>query len=577
MKLTHELGKLTAKDIGKTIRVAGWVNKKRNLGDLIFIDLRDRTGISQIVVTRDEQYYEVINGVKNEYVLLVEGVVKERQNINEKIPTGMIEIEAKKVEIINESKTTPMIIDNETDALEDTRLDYRYLDIRRPNVYQKLKIRHDITTSIRNFLNEKGFLDIETPILTKSTPEGARDYLVPSRVNANTCYALPQSPQIYKNLLMIGGVQKYYQIAKCFRDEDLRADRQPEFTQIDIEMAFMSQEEIRDLTEEMIKKVLLDTINETQGDKFPIIEYDQAMNDYGSDKPDIRFDLKLQDVTNLFSDSEFKVFKEAEMVKMIVVKNEADNFSRKNIDQLELIVKKNHAKGLAWLKKDKGLTGPISKFLSEKEMVQLEEKFNLEQNDLLLFIADKSSIVHQALGALRTHLGKELNLYDPNELAFVWITNWPMFEKNEEERLVAVHHPFTMPQNEQFSSNPLETRAQAYDIVLNGYELGGGSIRINDNKIQQEMFNHLGMSFEEIERDFGFLIEAYQYGAPYHGGIALGLDRFAMLLTGSESIRDVIAFPKNAKARETMINSPSEVEVEQLEGLNLSWNKDLKD
>lgn len=574
MNLTHELSKLNENQIGKSVKIAGWVSKKRNLGELIFIDLRDRNGVVQIVVSKNHSYYEQVNGLKSEYVICVEGTVCKRKSVNEKIKTGQIEIEATKIEVINSSKTTPLIIAEETDALEDTRLDYRYLDLRRPNMYQKLKLRHDMVFSIRTFLNEKGFLDIETPILTKSTPEGARDYLVPSRVNPNTCYALPQSPQIYKNLLMIGGIQKYYQIAKCFRDEDLRADRQPEFTQIDIEMSFMSQEEIRDLTEEMLKKVVLETKQIDIKEKFPIMEYDEAMESYGNDKPDTRFDLKLKNVTEIVKTSGFKVFADAPSVKMICVENEAENFSRKDIENLEKIAKKNHAKGLAWIKMDENFAGPISKFFDEEKQKELIESFNIKKGDLLLFVADEEPVVNQSLSALRNYLGKELNLYDPEKLNFLWITNWPMFEQDEETgKLTAMHHPFTMPQNNEFSKKPLETRAQAYDIVLNGYELGGGSIRINKTEIQKEMFKHLGMSEEEIQRDFGFLIEAYQYGAPYHGGIALGLDRFVMLLSNSESIRDVIAFPKNAKAKETMIQSPTSVTEEQMKDLNISWIK----
>lgn len=574
MNLTNKLGELRESNIGDKVRVAGWVAKKRNLGELIFIDLRDRTGVSQIVVDKDNANYELINRLKNEYVVYIEGEVRQRSSINEKIPTGKIEIDVENAEIINKSEPVPLLVNDEDKALEDTRLEYRYLDIRRPSMYNNLKLRHTITKTIRRFLDDKTFIEVETPILTKSTPEGARDYLVPSRVNEGTCYALPQSPQIYKNLLMIGGMERYYQIAKCFRDEDLRADRQPEFTQVDIETSFMSQDEIRDLTEEMVKEVVREVKGVDLGEDFLVMPYDLAMDKYGSDKPDIRFELFLNDVTDIFSDSEFKVFKEAPMVKMIKVPGEAENYSRKKIDQMEELAKKNHAKGLAWMKMFDELTGPIAKFFSSEEKNTLLTEYGIESGDLLFFVADDADVVNQSLSAVRTELGKELELYNPNELAFLWIVDWPMFEYDTDlQRYFAVHHPFTMPHNKTFSENPLETRAEAYDLVLNGYELGGGSIRINNPELQMEMFKILGMEDEEIREDFGFLLDAYKYGAPYHGGIALGLDRFAMILSGSESIRDVIAFPKNARAREVMINSPANVTDAQLNELGIEWKR----
>lgn len=574
MNLTNKLGELRETNIGDKVRVAGWVAKKRNLGELIFVDLRDRTGVSQIVVNKDNADYEVINSLKNEYVVYIEGEVRERSSINEKIPTGKIEIDVESVEIVNKSESVPLLVNDEDKALEDTRLEYRYLDIRRPSMYNNLKLRHTITKTIRRFLDEKTFIEVETPILTKSTPEGARDYLVPSRVNEGTCYALPQSPQIYKNLLMIGGMERYYQIAKCFRDEDLRADRQPEFTQVDIETSFMGQEEIRDLTEEMVKEVVREVKGVDLGEDFLVMPYELAMDKYGSDKPDIRFELFLNDVTDIFSDSEFKVFREAPMVKMIKVSGEAENYSRKKIDQMEELAKKNHAKGLAWMKMFDELTGPIAKFFSEEEKNTLLTEYGIENGDLLFFVADAADVVNQSLSAVRNELGKELELYNPNELAFLWIVDWPMFEYDADlQRYFAVHHPFTMPYNKTFSENTLETRAEAYDLVLNGYELGGGSIRINNPELQMEMFKILGMGDEEIREDFGFLLDAYKYGAPYHGGIALGLDRFAMILSGSESIRDVIAFPKNARAREVMINSPANVTDAQLNELGIEWKK----
>ncbi len=569
------LGNLNIKNVGETIKCAGWVATKRNLGELIFIDLRDRSGILQIILNKENENYDIINNVKNEYVLEVEGIIKERSNKNPNIKTGDIELHINHISIINESKPLPLQITEQTDALEDTRLEYRYLDLRRPNVMKNIVLRHNIVKEIRNFLNDEDFIDIETPILTKSTPEGARDYLVPSRVNEGEFYALPQSPQVYKNLLMIAGFEKYYQIAKCFRDEDLRADRQPEFTQVDIEMSFMSQSQIMDLTEKMLKKIVHNIKNINMDYDFPIMKYDDAIRDYGIDKPDIRFDLKLKEVSNIFKDSEFKVFTNAKLIKCIKLPNKADVYSRKEIDKLEKIAKDNHAKGLAWLKMEDELAGPISKFLSDKEKTDLINYLEVKQNDIIFFVADEQEVVNQSLAALRNHLGKELNLYDKEQLAFVWIIDWPMFEYDKElKRYFAVHHPFTMPQNEKFNMDDLlNTKAQAYDIVLNGFELGGGSIRINKPKIQKQMFEILSMEEEEIQQDFGFLLEAYEYGAPLHGGIALGLDRLAMILSNSESIRDVIAFPKNARAKETMIDSPSKVSASQLKELNIKLDK----
>lgn len=576
MNLTNKLGEFRKNDVEKEVSVAGWVSTKRNLGELIFIDLRDKSGISQIVIQKDNPSYNIANKVKNEYVLHIKGIVKERSSINLNIPTGEIEIIAKEIYIVNECEPLPLQIVEDLDASEDTRLKYRYLDLRRKSVLDNLLLRHKIVKYINDFLDENEFINIETPILTKSTPEGARDYLVPSRVNKDTCYALPQSPQMYKNLLMIGGIERYYQIVKCFRDEDLRADRQPEFTQVDMEMSFMSEEEIRNLVEKMIKHVVLKTKGIEIKEDFPIMPYEIAMRDYGIDKPDIRFDLKLKDVTHIFEKSDFKVFSEANMIKAIKVENKASEMSRKVIDSLEKVAKDNSAKGLAWLKKEENFTGPIAKFLTDAELLKLTEELSVNSNDLLLFVADKESVVNQSLAAVRNKLGKDLALYNPEELNFLWVVDWPMFEYDEElKRYFAVHHPFTMPKDEKFVQDELlSTKAQAYDIVLNGYELGGGSIRINNTNLQHEMFKHLGMSDSEINEDFGFLVDAYKYGAPYHGGIALGLDRFVMLLAGTESIRDVIAFPKNAKARELMIDSPSTVSEEQLKELNMKWRED---
>lgn len=578
MHLTHKLGNLRIEDEGKTVTVSGWINSKRNLGELIFIDLRDVTGISQVVAYKEHKQYEIINNLKNEYVIKVVGKVRKRSNINNEIPTGQVEILLEEIEIVNEAKQTPLLIQDETDALVDTRLDYRYLDIRRTPILNNLKTRHQITRSIRSFLDKNNFIEIETPILTKSTPEGARDYLVPSRVNKETMYALPQSPQLYKNLLMVGGVDRYYQIAKCFRDEDLRSDRQPEFTQLDIEMSFMDQDEIMEISEKMLKEVVYKIVNKDLQEPFKILDYNDAMRDYGTDKPDIRFDLKLKDVTSIFSNSDFKVFANSKTIKMINIEDGANSFSRKDITKLEEVVKKHNAKGLAWLKwEEDEFRGPIAKFLNDIEFDNLKSIQGLKRNDLLLFVADETEIVNQSLAALRNHLGNILNLYKKEDLAFLWVVNWPMFEFDKDlNRYVTLHHPFTMPKNNKFNlEKPLDTKAYAYDIVLNGYELGGGSIRINKPSIQKEMFELLGMKKEEYTKDFGFLLEAYEYGAPMHGGIALGLDRMVMLLVGEDSIRDVMAFPKNAKAREQMISSPSNVAQEQLEELNIKWsNKD---
>lgn len=573
MKKTHNLGDLRIENNDENVCLIGWVNKIRNLGDILFIDLRDRSGLTQLVFQKDTKEYEEALKLKNEYVIEVKGCVRKRSNINKEIKTGEIEILVQELEVINSSKNLPLQIDENDLANEETKMKYRYLELRKKTIYDKLKVRSKTSKIIRDFLEEKDFLDIETPILTKSTPEGARDYLVPSRVNKNTCYALPQSPQIYKNLLMLGGVEKYYQIAKCFRDEDLRSDRQPEFTQVDIEMSFMNEIEIRNCIEELLKKIVKE-ISNLNIDDFPIMEYDLAMEEYGCDKPDIRFDLTLKNITNTFSETEFELFKNSEEIKMIVVKNKASEFSRKKIDELEKLVIKNNAKGLYWLKYNEGFSGSIKNKLTEKELNEIYDEYKIEENDLILIVSGKKEVVNQSLSALRNHLGEKLELYDKSDLAFVWITNWPMFEYDEElKRFFAMHHPFTMPKNNKFEKDILKTRAQAYDIVLNGYELGGGSIRINNTKIQKEMFEILGMNNDEIEKEFGFLLEAYEYGAPNHGGLALGLDRLIMILTGSSSIKDVIAFPKNSSAKELMINSPGEVSKQQIKELNIEWIK----
>lgn len=569
-KRTDYLGNLRKSDENRTVTVMGWVKKHRNLGELIFMDIRDIRGIAQVVVTSDMEIFEVAKSLKNESVIEVTGTVQIRKDINPEMATGEIEIIASELVVINQAAPTPIQIDDELDASEDVRLEYRYLDLRRPVMTNKLVVRHNILKAVRNYLDGENFIEVETPILSKSTPEGARDYLVPSRVNKHDFYALPQSPQIYKNLLMIAGLDRYYQVAKCFRDEDLRADRQPEFTQLDLEMSFMTEEEIREMMEAMMKKVMKDVKDLEITESFPVMTYEQAMNDYGVDKPDTRFEMKINDLTSVFANSEFKVFASADFVKALKVEDAADKYSRKDLTKLEDLAKKHHAKGMAWLKfDDNTLTGPIAKFLGEAEQASLIEALNLNTNDLILFAADSFDVVSSSLGALRNHLGKELGLIDENQFNFLWVVDWPMFEYDEElNRYFAMHHPFTMPKNDEFLA-PEKTMAQAYDLVLNGYELGGGSIRINNPKLQAKMFEILGLDEQEVEEKFGFLIDAYKYGGPYHGGIAFGVDRLAMLLTNSESIRDVIAFPKNNRARELMIDSPSPVEDMQLDELHI--------
>lgn len=573
---SHYLGDLSINEENKQVLVSGWVKKKRNLGELIFVDVRDGHGYAQVIFSKEAAAaYQLAETLRSEDVVTITGNVKKRKDVNPNIPTGEIEVIATNLSIINKAQTPPMIIDDVTDALDDLRLEYRYLDLRRSPLQNSLKLRHQVTMSVRRFLDEEGFLEIETPILTKATPEGARDYLVPSRVNKHQFYALPQSPQIYKNMLMLGGIDRYFQIVKCFRDEDLRADRQPEFTQIDMELAFVEEADIMLLVEKMYNRLFKEVLDVDLEPKFEVMTYDLAMNNYGVDKPDLRFDLKLQDVTSIFKSSEFKVFKEAETVKTIVLPNLADKYSRKELEKLEVICKNHHAKGMAWLKiVDNQLTGPISKFLSDEEVNGLFNQLNLKENDLLVFGADKFEVVCSALGNLRNHLGKELNLVKADEFKFVWIIDWPLFEYDEEAgRYIAMHHPFTMPQDDEFADDVLTTKARAYDLVLNGYEIGGGSIRINKRDIQDQMFAHVGLSPEEVEEQFGFYLQAYSYGAPAHGGIAFGLDRVVMLMLGTDDIRDVVSFPKNAKAREPMMKSPANPTATQLADLHILLDK----
>lgn len=576
MKRTHNNGELRLADAGKSVVLEGWVAKRRNFGALVFIDLRDRAGITQLVF--DEQLSKTITEVRNEYVLCVTGTVVERQDKNPKLPTGDIEIRVDQVEIVNSAETTPLIIADETDALEDTRLKYRYLDLRRPCLQKNLMLRHQVTMSVRNYLSAKGFLEIETPILCKSTPEGARDYLVPSRISKGAFYALPQSPQIYKQLLMIGGMEKYFQIARCFRDEDLRADRQPEFTQIDIEMSFVDEEDVFALVEGLMREVFRKTKDIELGE-FVRIPYAECMARYGSDKPDTRFGMELHCLNDVFADTGFKIFRSVLDVKgevdCIVVENAADRYSRKQLDQLQEYAKVYGAKALAFLKYAEGaFSGSIAKVISDEEKEALKNKLNITENDLILFVADQRKTAQSALGALRLRLGKELGLIDEQRYDFVWVTDFPMFEYSEEEgRYVAAHHPFTAPKPEdvdKLMDDQANCCSRAYDLVLNGYELLSGSIRIHDQQLQEKVFEAIGLTQQEAQERFGFFLEAFRYGTPPHGGVGIGLERLVMILAGTDNIRDVVAFPKTASASDLMSEAPSEVDEKQLKELHIS-------
>lgn len=575
MYRTHHNGELRLSHVGQTVTLVGWVAKKRNLGSLVFIDLRDREGITQIIC--GEEMEAVTKEIHHEYILKVTGKVVERSSKNPKMATGDIEVEAAQIEIINTAKQPPMIIADKTDALEETRLKYRYLDLRRPCMQEILKVRHQVTMITRNYLSDQGFWEIETPVLCKSTPEGARDYLVPSRISKGSFYALPQSPQIYKQLLMIGGMDKYFQIARCFRDEDLRADRQPEFTQIDIEMSFVDEEDVFAVVEGLMQEIF-GKIKGVTLQPFERIPYVECMSRFGSDKPDMRFGMELHDVNDIFNQTEFTVFKTIlennGLINMIVVKNQAEHFSRKQLDKLQEYAKVYGAKALSFLKMSGGVySGSIAKVLSDQEKQALTDRFQVQDNDLLLFIADKKAVAQTALGAVRLKLGQDLGLIDESQYHFLWVTNFPMFEYSEEEgRYMAAHHPFTSPNEEDIDKLMTDKEncySRAYDLVLNGYELLSGSIRIHDQALQEKVFEAIGLTPEDAKARFGFFLDAFKYGTPPHGGVGIGLERLIMILVGTNNIRDVVAFPKTASASDLMSEAPSAVDLKQLRELGI--------
>ena len=572
---------LRLNDVGREVVLYGWVQKKRDLGGVCFIDLRDRSGIIQLVA-REGEVYDIASSLKSESVLKVNGTVMERESKNPHMETGDIEVELSSIEVLNSSLDLPFEIVDDTTALEDTRLKYRYLDIRRNPIKNNLITRHKIMMATRKYLDEEGFIEVETPVLCKSTPEGARDYLVPSRVNKGKFYALPQSPQIFKQLLMVGGMERYFQIAKCFRDEDLRSDRQPEFTQIDLEMSFVDEDDVMTLTEGLIKKIF----KETKGIDIELplkrMKYDDVMRLYGSDKPDLRFGMELCDVKEIFKDSSFQVFQNAlgedSSIVCIKVDGKSEEFSRKKIDALTEYVKTYKVKGLPYVKYENGeFTSGISKFLSDNEKKALIEELELHDKDILFFGADKKNVVYTALGALRLKLGNELGLIAKDDYKLLWITEFPSFEWSEEEgRYLACHHPFTAPLDsdvDKLLTDKAHCYSKAYDIVINGYEAGGGSIRIHDEGVQEKMFKALELSSQDIEEKFGFFVDALKYGTPPHGGLALGLDRLTMILAGTDNIRDVIAFPKTTSASCLMSDCPSDVSEKQLEDLSIKTVK----
>ena len=586
MKRTNMCGDLRISDAGKTVTVTGWVQRRRNLGSLIFVDLRDRTGIVQVVFdeTTEESVFSKAQAIRSEFVLAVQGIVRERQSKTNKIATGDVEVLATTLKILSEADTTPFEITDDTNVNENLRLKYRYLDLRRPSLQQKLITRSKIAIATRNYLAENGFLEIETPYLGKSTPEGARDYLVPSRIKEGCFYALPQSPQLYKQLLMIAGYDRYFQIAKCFRDEDLRANRQPEFTQIDLEMSFVEDEtDVMYPVEGLIKRIFKDSVGiELPEGHFRTMTWQEAMDRFGSDKPDTRFGLELKNVSDVFAGSDFKVFAdcvcEGKSVRAINAEGFQPKLSRKDLDALSEVAKTLGAKGLAWLTKQNGdVRSSFNKFLTDEIIEKLTERMNLKDGDVLLFASDKDTVVYNTLGGIRLYLGDKYDLYDKNTYDILWIVDFPMFEYSEEEgRYLAMHHPFTAPKDEDLhllDSDPTKMRAKAYDIVINGQEAGGGSIRIHSRELQKRIFNVLSFTDEDIERKFGFFVNAFNYGTPPHGGLALGLDRVTMLLTKTDSIKDVIAFPKVQNASCLMSDAPSTVDQKQLDELSLLINE----
>ena len=579
MYRNYKLNELRMENIGEEVTLSGWISKVRDLGHFVFIDLRDRYGVTQVLLNEEvsgSELFEEARKYKNEWVLKVTGVVAERSSKNKNIPTGDIEIEAKKIEVLSRAKQLPFEISETGNLSENMRLTYRYLDIRRPKMLNNIIKRNDMLFSIRKFMNENGFLDVDTPILAKATPEGARDFIVPSRTNKGDFYALPQSPQLFKQILMVSGIDKYYQLAKCFRDEDLRADRQPEFTQLDVEMSFVEQEDVISMAEELTKTVFKDVTGIEITEKFPRMSYDDAMNFYGSDKPDLRFDMKLIDLSEETSDCGFGVFenalKDGGNVKAIVAPN-AEKFSRKYIKDLEDYVKTYFkAKGLAYIKMNENgeINSPIAKFFSEEKLTQIIEKLGIKNNEVALILADKYKIVHDGLGALRLKLGEELELIDKNAFKFLWVVDFPMFEWSEEEnRYKAQHHPFTSIKEEDrkyLDMNELaKIKTDSYDIVLNGYEIGGGSIRIHDEDLQAKVFEKLGFSQEELEDKFGFFLEVLKYGVPPHGGLAYGIDRWLMAMLKEDSIKEVIPFPKTNKGQDLMTGAPAGIEEQVLE------------
>ncbi|GKS10352.1 aspartate--tRNA ligase [Paenibacillus chitinolyticus] len=582
MLKTHHCGQLTKANIGETVILNGWVQRRRDLGGVLFIDLRDRSGLVQIVFNPDfsGEALAVGDRARNEYVLAVKGTVVERdaETVNTNLQTGEIEVRITEIEIMNAAKNPPFFIEDGIEIDETLRLKHRYLDLRRPEMQQTLMLRAKASRIFREFLDENGFLDIETPILTGSTPEGARDYLVPSRVHPGEFFALPQSPQLYKQLLMVSGLERYYQIARCFRDEDLRADRQPEFTQVDIETSFLSQDQLLDMMEQLLVRLFRETVGAEIQAPFQRLTYAEAMDKYGSDKPDLRFGLELSTVTDIVADSDVKVFnmvaKNGGIVKALNAKGCGATWSRKELDDLQPFASRYGGKGLAWITVKEGeWKGPIVKFFKEEEIAALTERLNVEEGDLLVFSADKPKVVYDVLGNLRLKVGRDLGLIDDKAYKFLWVVDFPMFEYDEDEkRYVAMHHPFTRPKDEDlhlFETDPGQMRAQAYDIVLNGYEVGGGSMRIYQREVQEKMFAALGFTPEKAKEKFGFLLEAFEYGTPPHGGMAYGFDRLVMLLAGRTNLRETIAFPKTASASDPLTDAPSEVDEKQLEQLSI--------